>query len=257
MQDEIREENGFRYLESGNGKTLLLFHGLFGALSNFSDLIQHFCKDYRVIIPVLPLYDLPVRETKLPRLVEFVKTFIQYKNIENFTAIGNSLGGHLALLYALRYPGEMEAMVLTGSSGLFENTLGDTFPQRSNKQFIKEKTEATFYDPAMATEELVDEVFEIVNNREKVIRVISMARSAIQNNLSEHLVKIQIPSLLIWGKNDIITPPFVGEDFHKGLANSELHFIDKCGHAPMMETPREFNQLLSEFLLTLPVSTKA
>jgi len=257
MQEEIREENGFRYVEAGNGKILLLFHGLFGALSNFSDLIDHFSKDYRVIIPVLPLYELPARETKLPTLVEFVEEFIQFKQIENFIAIGNSLGGHLALLYELRYPGKMEAMVLTGSSGLFENTLGDTFPQRSNRQFIKEKTACTFFDPAMATEALVDEVFDIVNNREKVIRVISMARSAIRNNLSEHLGGIKIPCLLIWGNNDIITPPFVGDDFHSSLPNSELYFIDNCGHAPMMESPKEFNKLLNDFLLKLPVSTKA
>jgi len=100
----------------------------------------------------------------------------------------------------------------------------------------------------MATKELVDEVFEITKNRVKVIKIIALAKSAIRNNLGEELNQIQIPTLLIWGKNDTVTPPFVAEEFHKLIPNSQLHFIDKCGHAPMMEVPGEFNDLLFTFL---------
>ncbi len=107
------------------------------------------------------------------------------------------------------------------------------------------------FDPHTATKELVDEVFEITNNRIKVIKIIARAKSAIRNNLGEELSKITQPTLLIWGNNDIITPPFVGEEFHKLIPNSELHFIDKCGHAPMMEVPGEFNALLNKFLIKL------
>ncbi len=254
QQLELQEEGGFRYLEVGKGKTILLFHGLFGALSNFSDLIGEFSQNHRVLIPMLPLYDLPVKQTNLPSLVEFAHKFVEFKGIKSFISVGNSLGGHLALLYQLTFPGRMEAMVLTGSSGLFENTLGDTFPKRGNREFIHEKTACTFYDPEFATKELVDEVFGIVNNREKVIRVIAMAKSAVRNNLSEHLSKIKIPTLLIWGNDDIITPPFVGEDFHEHIKDSELFFIDKCGHAPMMEQPKKFNELLKNFLTKLPLN---
>lgn len=100
----------------------------------------------------------------------------------------------------------------------------------------------------MATDELVDEVFEITNNRLKVIKIIALAKSAIRNNLGEELNRISIPVLLIWGKNDNVTPPFVAEEFKKLLPNSELHFIDHCGHAPMMEVPEEFNKILLNFL---------
>ena len=94
----------------------------------------------------------------------------------------------------------------------------------------------------------MDEVFEITNNRIKVIKIISLAKSAIRNNLGEEVNKITQPTLLIWGNNDIITPPFVGQEFNKLIPNSELHFIDKCGHAPMMEVPQEFNNILEKFL---------
>jgi pimeloyl-ACP methyl ester carboxylesterase len=104
----------------------------------------------------------------------------------------------------------------------------------------------------MATDELVDEVFEITKNRIKVIKIIALAKSAIRNNLGEELNQIKIPTLLIWGKNDTVTPPFVAEEFNKLIPNSELHFIDKCGHAPMMEQPAAFNSILSAFLTSLP-----
>mgnify|MGYP000703356712 FL=1 len=95
---------------------------------------------------------------------------------------------------------------------------------------------------------MVDEVFEITNSRIKVIKIIALAKSAIRNNLGEELGQIKVPTLLIWGKNDNVTPPFVAEEFHKLIPNSELAFIDKCGHAPMMEVPNEFNDILEKFL---------
>jgi pimeloyl-ACP methyl ester carboxylesterase len=94
-------------------------------------------------------------------------------------------------------------------------------------------------------------VYEIVNNRLKALKIITLAKSAIRNNLGEELNQIKQPTLLIWGNNDAITPPFVGREFQRLIPNSELHFIDKCGHAPMMEVPNEFNEILHKFLTKL------
>jgi 2-hydroxy-6-oxonona-2,4-dienedioate hydrolase len=157
----------------------------------------------------------------------------------------------VALVHVLKNPERIKTLILTGSSGLFENGMGDTYPKRGDKDYIRRKTELTFYDPAMASEELVNEVFEITNNRLKVIKIIALAKSAIRNNLGEELNTIKQPTCLIWGNNDAITPPFVGKEFQKLIPNSELHFIDKCGHAPMMEVPDEFNAILHKFLKKL------
>ena len=162
--------------------------------------------------------------------------------------MGNSLGGHVALVHVLKKPERIKSLILTGSSGLFEHGMGDSYPKRGDKEYIRHKTSLTFYDPALATEDLVNEVFEITNNRMKVIKIIALAKSAIRNNLGQELNQITLPTCLIWGNNDTITPPFVGEEFHKLIPNSELHFIDKCGHAPMMEVPEEFNKILISFL---------
>ncbi len=251
MQYEIKHKDKFRYVEEGQGETLLLLHGLFGALSNFSGLIEHFKHTHKVVVPILPLFELDIFHTTVGGLEKHVQRFIDTLDINNIHILGNSLGGHVALVHVLKHPERIKSLILTGSSGLFENGMGDTYPKRGDYEYIKRKTEMTFYDPNTATKELVDEVFEITNNRLKVIKIIALAKSAIRNNLGEELNQIKQPTLLIWGNNDIITPPFVGKEFNKLIPHSELYFIDKCGHAPMMEVPDEFNRILDKFLTKL------
>jgi pimeloyl-ACP methyl ester carboxylesterase len=248
MEYEIKHRGKFKYVEEGEGEPLILLHGLFGALSNFSDLIEHFRHRCKVVVPLLPLYELTLLETTVAGLAKYVNRFIETLDYHHINLLGNSLGGHVGLVYSLNHPERVKTIILTGSSGLFENGMGETYPKRGNYEFIKKKTELTFYDPKVASKELVDEVFEIVNNRLKAIKIISLAKSAIRHNLGEELQSIKVPTLLIWGKNDTITPPLVAEEFHKLIPNSELHYINLCGHAPMMVVPDEFNVFLEEFL---------
>lgn len=251
MNYEIREKDKFRYVEEGTGEPLVLLHGLFGAMSNFSGLIEHFRNHNRVIVPLLPLLDMDILHTSVGGLSKYVHKFLEALDLKGVHLLGNSLGGHVALVYTLKHPERIRSLILTGSSGLFENGMGDSYPRRGDYEYIKKKTALTFYDPAIATKELVDEVYSITNNRLKVIKIIALAKSAIRNNLGTELNKIQVPTLLVWGNNDTITPPFVGQEFNKLIPNSELHFIDKCGHAPMMEVPGEFNKILQAFLTKL------
>jgi len=259
MSYEIRQQDKFKFIEEGEGEPLLLLHGLFGALSNFTDLVEYFRKNYKVVVPLLPLFDLDIFHTSVGGLEKFVQKFIDARGYTNIHLLGNSLGGHVALVHILKHPEKIKSLILTGSSGLFENGMGDSYPKRGDYEYIKKKTQLTFYDPATATKELVDEVFEITNNRIKVIKIIALAKSAIRNNLGEELNQIKQPTLLIWGNNDTITPPFVGQEFNRFIPNSELHFVDNCGHAPMMEVPDEFNRILDGFLNKLkhPTATVA
>ena len=248
MEQNIIEEQGFKYVEEGEGEVLMLLHGLFGALSNFYDILETFKDTHKVVIPILPLYDLPIDETTVLGFVQYVEKFVAHKGYDKVIVLGNSLGGHIALIYALQNIDKIKGVVLTGSSGLFESAMGDSYPKRGDYDYIKQKAELTFYNPEHASKELVDELFDIVNDRNKVIRVLATAKSAIRQNLGEELHNITAPTLLIWGNNDTITPPFVGEEFHKLIPHSRLVLIDKCGHAPMMEQPELFNQHLREFL---------
>ncbi len=248
MEYEIKHSGKFNYLEEGSGEPLVLLHGLFGALSNFKDLVDHFKTTYRVIIPLLPLYDLILLETSIAGLSRFMTKFMDHQKLNKVHILGNSLGGHIGLVYTLKHPERVKSITLTGSSGLFENGMGETYPKRGDREYIRKKTELTFYDPKVATKELVDEVYDIVNTRMKALKIIALARSAIKHNLGDELKDMQVPTCLVWGKNDTITPPMVAEEFHSLIPNSELHWIDKCGHAPMMEVPGEFNAILTTFL---------
>jgi len=244
----FKEEHGFKYIDVGEGEVLLLLHGLMGALSNWEKVIEEFSPKYRVIIPMLPIYDLPLLTTGVKTLAKYVHKFVKFKKLQNVILLGNSLGGHVALIYVLAHQDYVKAMVLTGSSGLYENAFGGSFPRRESYDFVKEKVAYTFYDPEVATKELVDEVYVTINDRHKVIRILAMAKSAIRHNMSKDVHKIKVPVALIWGRDDKITPPEVAVEFNQLIPNSELHWIDKCGHAAMMERPQEFNDLLKVFL---------
>jgi pimeloyl-ACP methyl ester carboxylesterase len=249
MEYTIHKSQEYSYIDEGAGQPMLLLHGLFGALSNWQDVIEQYKKNYRVIIPMLPIYTMPILKTSVSGLAKYVQNFVEHKaDIHNPILIGNSLGGHVALMYALDNPTAYKALVLTGSSGLYENSFGGSYPRRGDYDYIKQKAQLTFYDPNDLSDELMDELFEIVNNRENLIRVLAMSKSAIRHNLANELHKITQPTLLVWGNQDIVTPPSVGADFEKLIPNAQLHYIDKCGHAPMMEQPAQFNEILDRFL---------
>lgn len=249
MERTLKEDGKFRYVEIGEGTPIVILHGLMGGLSNFDGVADFFPKKgYKVIIPELPLYTNSILKTNVKAFAKFVKDFIVRIGYSEVILLGNSLGGHIALYFAKLYPQYLKAMVLTGSSGLYESAMGDSYPKRGDYEYIKKKAEDVFYDPEVATKEIVDDVFATVNDRMKLIKTLTIAKSAIRHNMSKDLPKIQTPTCLIWGKNDKVTPPEVAIEFHELLPDSDLYWIDKCGHAAMMEHPEEFNEFLYQWL---------
>ena len=242
------EKGGFKYLTSGKGKPIVILHGLMGGLGNFEGFISHFPKlGYQLFMPELPIYTASLLNTNVKYFSKFINDFIKFLELDKVILVGNSLGGHVGLLHAKLFPEFTKALVLTGSSGLYENAMGDTYPKRGDYDFIKKKTENVFYSPKIATKEVVDEVFESVNDRNKVIRILAMAKSAIRHNMAKDLPKIKTPTALIWGENDKVTPPEVAEEFNNLLPDSKLFWIKKCGHAPMMEHPDKFNSIIKKW----------
>mgnify|MGYP001161468491 FL=1 len=241
MNYEIIKDGTYKYVSIGEGPVIIFLHGLMGALSNFETTSRIIAKaGYRVIIPSLPIYTLPLLRTSAKGISRYLEKFITDLDLKDVTLLGNSLGGHVGLIYTKNNPNIVTNLMLTGSSGLYEKAMGDTFPRREDYNYIKEKTEAVFYDPAIATKELVDEVFESVNSREKIIRILAIAKSAIRHNMTKDVPNMTLPVCLLWGKNDKVTPPEVADEFNRLFPNSELFWFDKCGHAPMMEHPVDF-----------------
>ncbi len=245
----VRKTEKFSFIDEGQGEVLLLLHGLFGALSNWEGIVKRFSNQYRVLIPLLPINEMPLKQAGLEGLVKFVEEFVEWMKLTEITVMGNSLGGHLAIIYTRNCPQHIKRLILTGSSGLFENAMGGSFPKRGDYKYIKERVEYTFYDPKTATKEYVDEVFETTTSIPKAMRIVAIAKSAQRNNMAKDIPNIKIPTLLIWGLNDTITPPMVAHEFGRLIPNAKLRFIDKCCHAPMMEQPERFNDLVEEFLL--------
>lgn len=248
MTASIQQHDVFEYVRVGQGPNLLLLHGLFGALSNWEPVLSAFQQDHTVWIPLLPIYRPTKRDATLEGLVGYVDEFVQHFDLKDCTVIGNSLGGHLGMMYTLQRPERVSRLVLTGSSGLFEAGMGVGFVRRGDREFIRDRVAFTFYSPSTASTELVDEVFEIVNNRIAAMRILNIARAAQRMHMAEQMRRIAAPTCLIWGLNDNITPPYVAHEFHRLIPGSELHFIDHCGHAAMMEQPERFNRLVREFL---------
>lgn len=245
----VKEKDGFKYVDEGQGQTLMLLHGLFGALSNWEAVVNFYSKRLRVVIPMLPIYEMPIKEAGLVGLREFTERFVDMMGLDDMIIMGNSLGGHIAILYTLNNPKKVSKLVLTGSSGLFENTMGGSYPRRGSYDYIRERVAYTFYDPQVASKDLVDEVFETTKSIPKCMRIVAIAKSAQRNNLALELKNIQVPTLLVWGLNDTITPPMVAHEFNRLITHSELKFIDKCCHAPMMEHPEKFNHIVEDFLM--------
>ena len=236
------------HIDKVKGEVIILLHGLFGALSNWKSVVDFFSKKYRVIIPKIPLTDVDVEDANLESLTKLVSKFITSNRLKNFTLIGNSLGGHIGLMYTIQNPNKVKQLVLTGSSGLYENSFGGSFPKRGDYGYINDRVNHTFYNPNILTKKYVDNIFDTLNDNAKCLNIITIARSAQRNNLSKKLYRIKCPTYLIWGLNDTITPPSVAHQFNKLISKSKLKFIDKCCHAPMMERPQEFNKILKSFL---------
>ncbi|MFN5556751.1 MAG: alpha/beta fold hydrolase [Chryseotalea sp.] len=246
----VKQHGEFKYVDEGSGPVILLLHGLFGALSNWEGVTNRFSGKYRVVIPMLPIYEMPIKEAGIDGLRKFVEEFVQAMSLKDLVIMGNSLGGHIALAYTLKNPDKVKKLILTGSSGLFEDSMGGSYPKRGNYDYIKERVAYTFYDPSVATKELVDEVFETTNSIPKCMRIVAIAKSAQRHNMATDIPNIKIPTFLVWGLNDTITPPMVAHEFNRLIPNSTLRFIDKCCHAPMMEHPETFNELVEDFLVT-------
>lgn len=249
MRQLLKKEKNYSYIEVGEGTPIIVLHGLMGGLSNFDAVLKHFGgHGYKVIIPELPIYSMSLLKTNVKSFAKYLHDFIAYKKLDNVILLGNSLGGHIGLYHTKLYPEKVKALIITGSSGLYESAMGGGYTKRGDYEVIKKKAQDVFYDPAVATKEIVDEVYETVNDRNKLIKTLAIAKSAIRHNMAKDLPNMSLPVCIIWGRNDIVTPPEVALEFDALLPDSELFWIDKCGHAAMMEHPETFNDIMDTWL---------
>lgn len=238
----------FRWLERGDGDAVVLLHGLMGAMEHWEPTVEALGEMCRAIAPALPIFDPALSEPSVPELGRHVVRLLDALDIDGAVIGGNSLGGHVALELALKRPDRVTGVILTGSSGLFERGFTRNVPHVPTAEYVRTKMEEIFYDPTLVTPEWVAAVRRVVTTRSTALRVVQFARAAKRHNVEADLRRITVPTLLVWGKDDRITPPDVAERFHALIADSELVFITNCGHAPMLERPEAFNEIVEEWL---------
>lgn len=250
-QFTCHHKNGFEYLhisrKQNNTNVLVFLHGMFGGLSNYDDLIHHI-EGYDIFVPSIPIYDFNAGDLTISALTQWLHRFMDTMEIDRPVLVGNSMGGHLALDYTIQYPDNVSSLVLTGSSGLQEKDFGSTCPRRNDREYIRKQAALTFYDD-LITDEIMDDIMGVVTNSAKLKNVLAIARDTHEYDMEAFLPEIQHDVFLIWGKEDEITPPEVAQKFHRDIPNTQLEWIDKCGHAPMMEHPKTFALFLNEFLI--------
>lgn len=238
----------FRWFERGHGEPVVLLHGLMGTMDHWDSTLEALAPMCRAMAPEVPILDEARAEASVEGLTHHIGALMDALDLPPAVVGGNSLGGHLALELALRYPARVSGLILTGSSGLFERSFTRGVPHVPTAAFVREKMEEVFYDVTLVTTSWVESVRRTLTTRASALRVLHVARSAKRSNLEARLAEIRVPTLLVWGKDDRITPPEVAERFRALLPDAQLELIANCGHAPMLEQPLIFNALVEDWL---------
>jgi 2-hydroxy-6-oxonona-2,4-dienedioate hydrolase len=239
----------FRWLERGEGEPVVLLHGLMGRMDHWEETLEVLGDGCRAIALSLPILEVDLPETSIEGIGRHVVRFLDAVDIPRAVIGGNSLGGHVALEIALSHPERVSGLVLTGSSGLFERSSTRGVPHRPTEAYVRQKMEEVVFDPRLVTPEWVESIRRVVTSTPSALRVLRFARAAKRHNIEDRLPEITVPTLLVWGEQDRITPPEVGQRFHALLPDSRLAFLPRCGHAPMLERAEAFSAAVAAWLL--------
>lgn len=238
----------FRWLERGEGEPVVLLHGLMGRMDHWEAVLEHLGDQCRPMALSLPIFDARLGEVSIPELARHVRRFLDALEIPRAVVGGNSLGGHVALELALSYPDRVSGLILAGSSGLFERGFVRGVPRRPTTEYVRAKLEEVVYDRALVTPAWVESVRQVANTRSCAIRLVRFAKAAKRDSIAERLPALRLPTLLVWGMNDVVTPPDVGHRFNALIAESQLWLLARCGHVPMLERPVPFNRVVADWL---------
>ena len=241
----------FRWLERGEGEPVLLLHGLMGEMDHWESALEKLGEFCRPIALELPIFDPALVDLSVPDLAVYVRRFMERLELPPAIVGGNSLGGHVALELALEHSGWVSGLMLAGASGISERSVAGRVPHLPTTAYVRERMEEIFYDPTFVTPQWVESIRRIVTTRHTARRILRMARATREHNIGARLGEIRVPTLLVWGKDDRITPPEVAEQFHAGIRGSQLVYLPNCGHAPMLEHPEAFDAIVSDWLVEL------
>lgn len=244
---KLKNHKNHLYHEIGTGPAIIFSPGIYGGVENIVEIAVELSNDYTILIPYLPMYDLPLKHCNVYQLGVYLDQFIHDIELKQVVIIGSSMGGGAALNLALLNNDALKGLVLCGSSGLSTIPMRKGFFRRKDYNYVKQTAQDVFYDPDTPSEEMIKGLFSALQKNELILRSIRFTKSTKRDQLHEKLKDIKVKVLLIWGKQDTITPPEIGTIFKDLLPDSNLYLIDKCGHVPTQERPKEVLPLLQNF----------
>jgi pimeloyl-ACP methyl ester carboxylesterase len=235
----------------GRGRPMVFLHGLVGLNEHWEEVTSRATTRARCVMLQLPLLDLRGDDCSIDGATALTISFLERHVREPSILVGNSFGGHVALRIALDRPDLVRALVLAGSSGLIERTTVSEVQIRPSRAWLEEKIGELFFDRSKMRYADVDRAFQELSDRHHARAMVRLSRSARRNHLGDRIDQIKAPTLIIWGRQDVVTPPEACEEFRSKIKDSRVVWFDRCGHAPMLECPEQFGDALCEFIAEL------
>ncbi len=232
----------------GQGQPVVFLHGLVGLNDHWEEVARRISSSCRCTMLELPLLDLKKDDCSVQGVTELTTQYLKAHTTTPAILVGNSFGGHVALRIALDHPELVSALVLAGSSGLLERTMVQGAPVRPSREWLIEKIGELFYDKSFMRESDLDRAHEALSQKQGARAMVRLSRTARRDHLGERINQIQCPTLLIWGKEDVVTPTEAATQFNELIPDARLVWFDRCGHAPMIECPDRFGAAILAFV---------
>ncbi len=238
-----------RIAEAGptTGTPIVFLHGLVGLNDHWEGVVGQLKSTARCVMVEMPLLRLTGDDCSVEGVTKLTLRYLRESLREPAILVGNSFGGHVAMRIACDDPSAVRGLVLAGASGLYERSLLANVQIRPSRAWLARKIGELFHDKRHVWESDIDRAYEELSARSGARAMVRLSRSARADHLGEKLHKIQSPTLLIWGRQDVVTPPDTAEEFNRLIKGSRLEWIDQCGHAPMMERTEVFSEHVASF----------
>jgi pimeloyl-ACP methyl ester carboxylesterase len=248
-----------RYLEAGDAAKpkIILLHGLGGNAENWQFNVQALAANYHVFAPDQIGFgksEKALLKYRVATYVDFLDKFMAELKIEKASLVGNSMGGWISGLMAIKYPTRVEKIVLADAAGIIPANVNiDSIYQLNNstRDEVRANMKRLFATPALQNNEaLVDQFLtqRVAANDGYTINSLIESIRRKEDYLNDRLGEIKKPTLIIWGRQDGIVPVADADVFNKGIAGSQLIIFENCGHAPMIEKALDFNREVLKFL---------
>ncbi len=245
------------YVEAGSGPVVILLHGLGGSTQNWALNIPVLAQKFRVIVPDQIGFgksDKPFINYRVGTYVDYLDQFCKQLKIDRASLVGNSMGGWVAAAYTIAFPGRVERLVLVDAAGYAPPA---NFDYRilyglnpSTREGMKQIAARVFYNKLFLSDALIDQAMALRITAGDGYTINSLIESITRGEdfVDSGVKSIKQPTLVVWGRQDGLTPLSDGERFKKDISNSTLLVLDECGHVPQFEKAAEFNAAVSKFL---------